>query len=343
MNNFIKIIRTLRKSTLEDIGKKAGLNGNDLVKDELVEAIEELIVQPDRKRNFFDTALFKIGFPILMALFGFFIGRVTDISNTEVNANLAKVDTTTQKTIRKLSQPLPNNLEIKSLNIQVDTSVFAAFLPEVRNLYTSSGKIIAYEDEDFKDTLKRGIQFYNGRYSNELRSIFDGKNLDITLVIGSNIFEENEELHQPYLIWKYDTKVWLRNNNQYLHYWIDHLNPNKEYLELSYYNEEKDIYLKQSKIKYMNGVGSAMDFCDKKVRISMAIRENSEHGINPPQLSFRNFSFTDNNNKEYEIEFVKHSDYYSKELLKSVRKHYPDYNLENLKWYMEGVFKCKSF
>ncbi len=51
----------------------------------------------------------------------------------------------------------------------------------------------------------------------------------------------------------------------------------------------------------------------------------------------------DNYGGDYEIKFLKHSYYYDIELLSAVRKHYPDYKISNLQWYIEGVFKCKSF
>ncbi|WP_281540599.1 hypothetical protein [Maribacter aestuarii] len=343
MNNIIKIIRTLRKSTLIDLGKKLGLKNIDLEKDELVNAIEELFIKNDKKRNFTDSSFFKIGFPILMVLFGFFIGRVTDISNAEVNANLTKIDTTTQNKINKLYQPLPSNFQLKSLTIRVDKSVFADYLPEIRNLYTTSGLRTSYADEDFKDTIESGFQFYNGKYSDELRNLFDGKDLTISIAVGDDLLEQNSQLHKQYFIWSYSTKLWLRNNNQVLYYWVDHKNKSKEYLDIGYYNPENDKYVRHNKTQFINDFGSAMDLCDKMVRVSIIINENSGSGIRPPKISFNYIKLTDNNNRDYEVEFVKHSEFYSEKMLKSVRKHYPDYNPKNLQWYIEGVFKCKSF
>lgn len=43
MKDFLKIIRTLRKSSLEDIAKKIGLPNSDIDKNELAKEIEQRI------------------------------------------------------------------------------------------------------------------------------------------------------------------------------------------------------------------------------------------------------------------------------------------------------------
>lgn len=99
MNNFLKIIRTLRKSTLIDIGNKMGMNTSDLNKDSLISSLENKI-----KPRFFNTTIFQIGFPFLTALFGVFIGMLIDISNVEVSDNII----TSQETQSVLNSNIRN-------------------------------------------------------------------------------------------------------------------------------------------------------------------------------------------------------------------------------------------
>jgi hypothetical protein len=131
MMHFQKLIRTFRKSTLDDIVKKAGLKNDDLSKKELIDTIEDLILKQDGKRKFIHTTLFQIGFPILLGFMGFFIGRITDIPNTEVKANIIESNIT-ESVLNSEIKNITLLLDLKK-ELKPDNYSYEGFLIRIRS------------------------------------------------------------------------------------------------------------------------------------------------------------------------------------------------------------------
>ncbi|WP_111307003.1 hypothetical protein [Confluentibacter sediminis] len=109
-------------------------------------------------------------------------------------------------------------------------------------------------------------------------------------------------------------------------------------------SREDNEYLIESKLSFQNGANTAFDLCNRSVKINMSItNSNGQRIIESPILTFRKIRFVDNLNREYEIEFVKKSDYYYKEVAEKILKTNPNFDIQVLKYYLEGVLICKSF
>ncbi len=128
---FQKLVRTLRKSSLDDIAKKAGIKNDTLSKRELLDKIERLFEKPGSEKKFIHTNLFHIGFPILMLLIGFILGQVTDIPNTEVKADIIErniIESVLNSEIENITLLLYLKKELKP-----DNYVYDGFLIKMRS------------------------------------------------------------------------------------------------------------------------------------------------------------------------------------------------------------------
>nr|WP_299069347.1 hypothetical protein [uncultured Allomuricauda sp.] len=341
MNHFLKIIRTLRKSSLEDIGIKMGLSNTDSDKLELAKEIEKRIISSNRKRKFTDSSLFKIGFPILMALMGFFLGKVTDISNKQIDSNLKNIDSVNQKNIIRISHPLPKELTVKEFSVRMDTSVFGRYLPDLRRLYARGLNVMkVYSPQDTLEYSK--LPLNPSGFKDNFIDFFEGKDLDLTIVVGENLFEQNEELHKYDLIWNISSEILFKSKQHYLSYFVDHLDGDKEYLQIEYIGLENDNPLKRNDIKFRNGISSSLDLCNKQVDVEVRLDGNKNKQIISTQLSFGFVNFMDDNQKEFGIDFLNKTNYYRVSTLEWVRKSYPDYDPSNLQHHNEGVLNCQS-
>jgi|10_taG_2_1085330.scaffolds.fasta_scaffold02452_6 hypothetical protein len=341
MKNFSKIIRTLRKSTLKDIAVKAGLNVSDKDKDELLVSVESLL--ETKKTKWYDSWYFKIMFPIATTLFGFWLGRITDISNKEVDANLKARDTVTQKNLKRLSHPLPKELTIKDFSVRMDTSVFGRYLPAFRRLYANRLNVMKVYSSVKRDTLVFSkLPLNPSGFKDNFIDFLEGKDLDLTIVVGDNLFEQNEEIHKYDLIWNISSKISFEHKQHHLSYFVDHLDGDKEYLQIEYIGSENDNRLTRNNIKFRNGISSSLDLCGKQVDVIVRLNGNKKKQINPTQLFFGTINFVDDHQKEYRIKFLKRTDHYSISTLEFVRKNYPDYKISNLQHHNEGVLDCES-
>lgn len=339
MKNFSKIIRTLRKSTLKDIAVKAGLNVSDKDKDELLVSLESLL--ETKKTKWYESWYFKIIFPIVTTLFGFWLGRITDISNKEVDANLKAIDTVTQKNLKRLSHPLPKELTVKEFSVRMDTSVFVRYLPDLRRLYSRGLNVMkVYSPQD--TLLYSKLPLNPSGFKDNFIDFFEGKDLDLTIVVGENLFEQNEELHKYDLIWNISSEILFKSKQHYLSYFVDHLDGDKEYLQIEYISLENDNPLKRNDIKFRNGISSSLDLCNKQVDVEIRLDGNKNKQITSTKLSFGFINFMDDNQKEFGIDFLNKTNYYRISTLEWLRKSYPDYDPSNLQHHNEGVLNCES-
>lgn len=119
MINFEKIIRSLRKSTLDDIAKKSGINVDNLSKDDLVHQIETYFEKTRTEKKFTQTNIFQIGFPIITLVLGFVIGSVIDISNIELRDTIVQnnvIESSINSDIKNISLLLYSKEELKPDN-----------------------------------------------------------------------------------------------------------------------------------------------------------------------------------------------------------------------------------
>ena len=166
--------------------------------------------------------------------------------------------------------------------------------------------------------------------------------MDLTIVVGDNLFEQNEEIHKYDLIWNISSKISFEHKQHHLSYFVDHLDGDKEYLQIEYIGSENDNRLTRNNIKFRNGISSSLDLCGKQVDVIVRLNGNKKKQINPTQLFFGTINFVDDHQKEYRIKFLKRTDHYSISTLEFVRKNYPDYKISNLQHHNEGVLDCES-
>lgn len=350
MNNFTKIIRTLRKSTLIDIGKKLGIKNTEIDKDVLVESIED-VLEKNSKKNFTHTKLFQVGFPILTTLcgtlLGFYLGRVTDISNNELNKSILKVDTTTQKNINRLQQPLPNELKTKFLSIQLDTSGFGHYTKKIRETFRNKQSAIKeYNNKYFDSVIASEYQIYSSQNLAEVLNLYNGKLLELNIAVVDSIFNRDKRLQKLHFLWKIRVKIMLENNSSNLYYKIVHENNNNEYLKLTINEMAFRESGETTELKY-EGWNSALDLCNKKVVITMSIQQSENNFQMMEGWSIENFKFKDEKNREYEIKMSGFQDYYDTIFFpRNFKSKYPNADLSpkaiSIK-YITGVLKCMSF
>lgn len=339
MKDFLKIIRTLRKSTLNDIAVKAGHKKTDNDKKELLTIVESLF-EP-KKTRWHDTWVFKVVLALVTTLLGFWLGIVSDISNTELNSRIVEFDTITQGNLKRLSYPLPKELTVKEFSVRMDTSVFGRYLPDLRRLYSRGLNVMkVYSPQD--TLLYSKFPLNPSGFKDNFIDYFEGKDLDLTIVVGENLFEQNEELHKYDLIWNISSKILFKSKQHYLSYFVDHLDGDKEYLQIEYIGLENDNPLKRNDIKFRNGISSSLDLCNKQVDVEVRLDGNKNKQITSTQLSFGFINFMDDNQKEFGIDFLNKTNYYSISTLEWLRKSYPDYDPSNLQHHNEGVLNCES-
>lgn len=286
-----------------------------------------------------DTTLFKIGFPIFLVLFGFILGKITDISNKELDTNLKTTSSDTQRNLKRLSHPLPKKLTVKEFSVRMDTSVFGHYLPDFRRLYARGLNVMkVYSPQDTLEYSK--LPLNPSGFKDNFIDFFEGKDLDLTIVVGENLFEQNEELHKYDLIWNISSEILFKSKQHYLSYFVDHLDGDKEYLQIEYIGLENDYPLKRNNIKFRNGISSSLDLCNKQVDVEVRLDGNKK--ITSTQLSFGFVNFMDDNQKEFGIDFLNKTNYYSVSTLEWIRMSYPDYDPSNLQHHNEGVLNCES-
>ncbi|WP_111307004.1 hypothetical protein [Confluentibacter sediminis] len=124
MDNFQKIIRLLRKSSLEDIAKKSGIKTENQPKHKIAEQIDLYIQNNTSKKSFFNTALFQFGYPIFLSVIAFIIGLNIDIPNKSLKNIIDNNNSISLKKLEGLSQPLPTELNMKFLSVVIEKNGF---------------------------------------------------------------------------------------------------------------------------------------------------------------------------------------------------------------------------
>ncbi|GAA4811279.1 hypothetical protein [Litoribaculum gwangyangense] len=357
MDNFQKIIRQLRKSSLDDIAKKCGIETGKLPKNKIAEKIDKFIEKNHVKKSFYSTSIFQIGYPILLLFIGFIIGSIADISNSNLKNTIDKNDSISLKKIQALSQPLPIELKMKFLKINIEKKGFIDFIPEINELYKTAQVVNSFSDDinnpgASEFTFQFMSKWYSEKYySKEFRDFFDNLSIYIGITVGDNLLDEQTEKQKPYLYWKYNTKLDLTNpeSQHTVNYRIDYNNNNSESLILSIPQEDSEFLIK-SDINFDNSISSALELCGKKVSIYITLIGNRKTLLTSPVLTFENFTIEDNLHRQYDIEFVKVSDYYGKESISKLQenalKTYGrtlNIDVKNHQIYLEGIFTCKSF
>lgn len=272
-------------------------------------------------------------------------------ASMKISQEVNNLQETTEKHLTKLSYPLPNKLFIENLQIIIEPEVFEKFLPEIRkNLNTFPVSISPTKENNLpagqlppKEELIYSYQLQPNKYNKELQNIFEGKLFKINFIMGDDLSYLYDDFNKNIMSAHFETILSLENYNSTLHYKIDYTKGGKESFVLNLFNSGSDKNQSNS-LKFINGVFSAKELCNKKVWIFINIDNNLN--LRAPNVSVNHLSLKDNNSKDYKIEVLGFKSFDNNHRRDFLKTHYPNSSFPDsffIETYISGLFKCESF
>ena len=250
-----------------------------------------------------------------------------------------RIEETLGRETTKLSYPLPSELFCTDLIILIKPEGLNKYLPELREKFKTDSLLAEHKGKG--EYLNVNFPLINNEINQNLLSVFDGQTINITCQIGDEngpFINQNRKL-----IWELKTEISLTNSETHFLYFVDYENEPSEFFRLSMGNSKKII--QNSKLRLFSGISSAIELCGQRVYISFQIGNNQT--LLPPIIEFKDLAFTDNNSREYYIEFdepitVRKN---RSKINEQIKKVIPEQNLPAYIefTYLTGRIKCGSF